>query len=61
MLGATRFEGLQGTLLTFTASGQVTNLAARLARDFFLEPLGPQAFKNLEAVEVYRLMGERTG
>src|SRR5262245_963773 len=31
LVGATRFEGLHGTRWTFTASGPVTNLAARLA------------------------------
>src|SRR5713101_5709473 len=31
LVGATRFEGLRGTRWTFTASGPVTNLAARLA------------------------------
>jgi adenylate cyclase len=30
-VGSTRFEGLRGTRWTFTASGHVTNLAARLA------------------------------
>ena len=31
LVGATRFEGLRGARWTFTASGPVTNLAARLA------------------------------
>jgi class 3 adenylate cyclase len=31
LVGATRLEGLRGTHWTFTASGPVTNLAARLA------------------------------
>jgi DNA-binding response OmpR family regulator len=31
LVGSTRFEGLRGTRWTFTASGPVTNLAARLA------------------------------
>jgi len=31
LVGSTRFEGTQGTRWTFTASGPVTNLAARLA------------------------------
>src|SRR5262249_22986082 len=30
LVGSTRFEGLRGTRWTFTASGAVTNLAARL-------------------------------
>src|SRR5262249_3687988 len=30
LVGSTRFEGLQGSRWTFTASGSVTNLAARL-------------------------------
>ncbi len=78
LVGSTRFEALRGPRWTFTASGPVTNLAARLsaaaapgtilvgpetaqriAADCVLEPLGPQALKNLEAVEVYRLVGER--
>ncbi len=78
LVGSTRFEGLRGTRWTFTASGPVTNLAARLGAaaapgtilvgpetagriggHFVLESLGPQAFKNLEAVEVYRLIGEK--
>ncbi len=78
LVGSTRFEGLRGTRWTFTASGPVTNLAARLGAaaapgtilvgpetagridgHFVLESLGPQAFKNLEAVEVYRLIGQR--
>jgi DNA-binding response OmpR family regulator len=31
LVGSTRFEGMRGTRWTFTASGPVTNLAARLA------------------------------
>ena len=31
LVGSTRFEGLRGTRWTFTASGPVANLAARLA------------------------------
>jgi class 3 adenylate cyclase len=31
LVGSTRFEGLRGSRWTFTASGPVTNLAARLA------------------------------
>lgn len=31
-VGSTRFEGARGSRWTFTASGQVTNLAARLAK-----------------------------
>jgi len=78
LVGSTRFEGLQGPRWTFTASGAVTNLAARLGAaaasgtilvgpetaqridaGFVLEPLGPQALKDLEAVEVYRLVREK--
>jgi len=78
LVGSTRFEGARGTRWTFTASGPVTNLAARLGAaaapgtilvgpktaeriggHFVLEPLGPQAFKNLEAVEVYRLVRQK--
>jgi DNA-binding response OmpR family regulator len=32
--------------------------AARLTTSFLLEGLGPQTFKNLQAVEVFRLLGE---
>lgn len=75
LVGSTRFEAIRGPRWTFTASGPVTNLAARLgaaaapgtilvgpetaqriATGFVLAPLGPQALKNLEAVEVYRLV-----
>jgi len=78
MVGSTRFEGRRGLLWTFTASGPITNFAARLGAaavagsiligpdtaarindGFVLESLGPQAFKNLEAVEVYRLISEK--
>jgi class 3 adenylate cyclase len=78
LVGSTRFEALQGPRWTFTASGPVTNLAARLGAaaapgtilvgpetaqridtGFVLESLGPQALKNLEAVEVYRLVGKK--
>jgi class 3 adenylate cyclase len=31
LVGSTRFEGVHGTRWAFTASGPVTNLAARLA------------------------------
>jgi len=80
LVGSTRFEGLRGPRWTFTASGAVTNLAARLGAaaapgtvlvgpetagrvndGFILEPSGLQAFKNLEAVEVYRLIREKSG
>jgi DNA-binding response OmpR family regulator len=75
LVGSTRFEALRGPRWTFTASGPVTDLAARLgaaaapgtilvgpetaqrlAAGFVFAPLGPQALKNLEAVEVYRLI-----
>ncbi len=35
--------------------------AGRIGGDFVMEHLGPQEFKNLEPVEVYRLIGERRG
>jgi class 3 adenylate cyclase len=75
LVGSTRFEALRGPRWTFTASGPMTNLAARLGAaaasgtilvgpetaqridaGFVIEPLGPQALKNLEAVAVYRLV-----
>jgi DNA-binding response OmpR family regulator len=35
--------------------------AARIGDYFILEPIGQRVFKNLEAVEVYRLVGKRMG
>jgi DNA-binding response OmpR family regulator len=48
-----------------TAAGAGTILvgpetAERIQDSFALEPLGPHAFKNLEAVEVYRLIAEKS-
>lgn len=49
LVGSTRFEGLRGARWTFTASGPVTNLAARLAS--IAKPgdilLGPQTAQRL--------------
>jgi DNA-binding response OmpR family regulator len=49
LLGSTRFEGLRGTRWTFTASGPVTNLAARLANiaDAGQILVGPQTVHRL--------------
>jgi CheY-like chemotaxis protein len=51
-VGATRFEGLRGTRWTFTASGPVTNLAARLASV-------AQAGQILVGPETVRRLGDR--
>jgi class 3 adenylate cyclase len=55
LVGSTRFEGLRGTRWTFTASGPVTNLAARLAgiADAGQILVGPQTVQRLG--ERYRL------
>jgi adenylate cyclase len=79
MVGSNRFEGLLGARWTFTATGSVANLAARLADvaapgmilvgeetaqrirgSFDLEALGARVLKNFDAIEVYRLLGERS-
>jgi DNA-binding response OmpR family regulator len=50
LVGSTRFEGLRGARWTFTASGPVTNLAARLAG--IAQPgdilLGPETARRLD-------------
>lgn len=49
LVGATRFEGVRGTRWTFTATGSVSNLAARLA-DFSEAGqlvVGPEAVRRL--------------
>jgi DNA-binding response OmpR family regulator len=55
LVGSTRFEGKQGVRWTFTASGPVTNLAARLAA--LAEPgeilAGPETVRRLS--DRYRL------
>jgi DNA-binding response OmpR family regulator len=52
LVGSTRFEGLRGTRWTFTASGPVTNLAARLAG-------AAEAGQLLVGPEVLRRLGNR--
>jgi class 3 adenylate cyclase len=52
LVGSTRFEGAQGTRWTFTASGPVTNLAARLAAT-------AQAGQLLVGLETVRRLGNR--
>ena len=52
LVGSTRFEGVQGTRWTFTASGPVTNLAARLAAT-------AQAGQLLVGPETVRRLGNR--
>jgi len=49
LVGSTRFEGAQGTRWTFTASGPVTNLAARLAATARAGQLlvGPETVRRL--------------
>jgi len=51
-VGSTRFEGLRGTRWTFTASGPVTNLAARLASI-------AEASQILAGPETVRRLGQR--
>ena len=52
LVGSTRFEGLRGTRWTFTASGPVTNLAARLAG-------AAEAGQILVGPETVRRLGDR--
>jgi DNA-binding response OmpR family regulator len=52
LVGSTRFEGLRGTRWTFTASGSVTNLAARLANI-------AEAGQILVGPETVRRLGDR--
>ena len=52
LVGSTRFEGTQGARWTFTASGPVTNLAARLAAT-------AQAGQLLVGPETVRRLGNR--
>jgi CheY-like chemotaxis protein len=52
LVGSTRFEGQRGTRWTFTASGPVTNLAARLAST-------AEAGQLLVGLETTRRLGER--
>ena len=52
LVGSTRFEGQRGTRWTFTASGPVTNLAARLAST-------AEAGQLLVGPETARRLGER--
>lgn len=52
LVGSTRFEGLRGTRWTFTASGPVTNLAARLAG-------AAEAGQILAGPETVRRLGAR--
>jgi DNA-binding response OmpR family regulator len=52
LVGSTRFEGAQGTRWTFTASGPVTNLAARLAAT-------AEAGQLLVGPETVRRLGQR--
>ena len=50
LVGSTRFEGVRGTRWTFTASGSVTNLAARLAAAARSGQVlaGPETVRRLE-------------
>jgi DNA-binding response OmpR family regulator len=61
LVGATRFEGMRGTRWTFTASGAVTNLAARLAG--VAGPgqivVGAETARRLDGYQVERLPAER--
>jgi class 3 adenylate cyclase len=62
LVGSTRFEGVRGTRWTFTASGAVTNLAARLAALAEAGHLlvGPETMRRLgNRYQVQRLGYER--
>jgi class 3 adenylate cyclase len=62
LVGSTRFEGRRGTRWTFTASGPVTNLAARLASTAEAGQLlvGPETTQRLgERYRLARLGRER--
>ena len=52
LVGSTRFEGVRGTRWTFTASGTVTNLAARLAA-------AARSGQVLAGPETVRRLGDR--
>src|SRR5881397_3026805 len=52
LVGSTRFEGVRGTRWTFTASGAVTNLAARLAA-------AARSGQILAGLETVRRLGDR--
>ena len=54
LVGSTRFEGVRGTRWTFTASGPVTNLAARLAAT-------ARAGQLVVGAETVRRLGDRYG
>lgn len=49
LVGSTRLDGMRGTRWTFTASGPVTNLAARLAATAGVGQLlvGPETVRRL--------------
>jgi class 3 adenylate cyclase len=62
LVGSTRFEGVRGTRWTFTASGPVTNLAARLANMAAAHQIlvGPQTAQRLgKRYRLQRLGRER--
>ena len=62
LVGSTRFEGLRGARWTFTASGNVTNLAARLAAAAQSGQIiaGPETVRRLgNRYELERLGAER--
>jgi len=62
LVGSTRFEGLRGTRWTFTASGPVTNLTARLAgmAEAGQILVGPETVRRLDSrYHLQRLGRER--
>jgi DNA-binding response OmpR family regulator len=62
LVGSTRFEGSRGTRWTFTASGPVTNLAARLAAAAGADQIlaGPETVRRLgDRYRLERLSRER--
>jgi class 3 adenylate cyclase len=60
-VGATKIEGTAGTRWTYTASGQVTNLAARLAAlgDGDAVLVGPETSRRLDAALAAEDLGEQ--
>jgi DNA-binding response OmpR family regulator len=62
LVGSTRFEGARGTRWTFTASGPVTNLAARLVgvADGGQVVIGPETHRRVADEFQVELLGEHS-
>jgi len=61
LVGSTRFEGTRGTRWTFTASGPVTNLAARLVgvAEGGQVVIGPETHRRVADEFRVELLGSR--